>query len=129
MAWATQKCRSGGEQLAALSDSSNPGIEPKTSRANSGIFNHKLDGLKTTHNRCTNAGSLLLKRNLKPINTRQKKSSTSGCQQHDLAVRPAGDRSYKVTGSIGGWSQLHLTLYNGWLLTRQAHFAVSLHYC
>ena len=38
-AWATQKRSGGGEPLATASDLTGPGIEPKTSHADSDVFN------------------------------------------------------------------------------------------
>ena len=44
---------------------------------------------------------------------------------HGLAVPHADDRSY-VTGSIRGW--IAFGMYIGWMLTRRAHFTVSLNH-
>ena len=41
--WAIQKHRSGGELLATLHDLTDPGIGPKTSRADSDVFDHNIN--------------------------------------------------------------------------------------
>ena len=42
-AWVTQKRRSGGDLLVTVSDLPCPGIEPRTSRADSDVLNHSAN--------------------------------------------------------------------------------------